>query len=67
MLYENLGNLIWASTFKIDFFPINLSEASSLKANRAGELHGQKRAERLDPISSLGKSRSVSLSATAER
>jgi len=41
---------------------LNVNKASqvSSKANRAGELHGQKRAERLDPISSLGKLRSVS-------
>jgi len=44
-----------------------ISEPSILKANRGGETHGQGRAERLDPISSLGKSRSVSLMDTGER
>jgi len=43
------------------------SEPSALKANRGSEVHGQGRAERLDPISSQGKSRSVSLTSTGEQ
>jgi len=43
------------------------SEPSVLKANRGGELHGQERAERLDPVATLGRPRSVSLTGTGEQ
>ncbi|MBM2820523.1 MAG: methionyl-tRNA formyltransferase, methionyl-tRNA formyltransferase [Candidatus Berkelbacteria bacterium] len=55
-----------ANKFRKDFFEIEASQVSS-KVNRGGEMHGQGRAERLDPISSLGKSRSVLLTDTGER
>lgn len=64
MSSESLGNLIWMLNFKA---ADTISEPCSLKANRGGELYGQKRAERLDLISSPGKSRSVSLMDTGER
>jgi len=55
-----------ATRFDKEYLEIEASQTSS-KVNRGGELHGQKRAERLDPISSQGKSRSVLLTDVGER
>ncbi len=73
-LLENLGNLIWALTFKADIaegMPIKLSEPIALKTNshRPSSMVPRSgcEAERVGPDFSLGKSRPVPLSATAER
>ncbi len=55
-----------AKKFGKDYFEVEASQVSS-KVNRGGEPHGQGRAERLDPISSQGKSRSVLLTDAGER